>query len=101
MEIFGIKLFGLVKDVAGNGLMAGVSAIIFYQLWKQFNAIFRPVKYVSKLYDLADDAIEHLDDHIIDRIRNKKIKNDIQKELKEVLKQRKEKIDILINLIDD
>jgi len=104
MEIFGIDILNLVTNPLGAIAAAATTAatgIIFFQLWNIINSILKPVSYVDKLYDLADKIVERADDTIIDKIRNKKIKGDIQKQLEVVLRARKVKISELIKRISD
>ena len=98
MEVFGVNVLGLITNPAG-AIGAAVTGLLVFQGWNVLKSIFKPAAYVAKLYDLADTAIERIDNSIIDKIRNKKIKKDIQKDLKEVLLNRKEKISVLIDRI--
>jgi len=75
--------------------------VVFFQAWKLINRILKPLTYVEKLYDIADAIIEQADNNIIDKIRSKKIKEDIQKQVKQILLKRKKKIDLLIKSIAD
>lgn len=100
MNIFGIDIIGAVTNPTGI-ITTAASGLIVHQVWKAVNSVIKPVQYVEYLYDAADKIIERLDDNVIDRIRSKKIKSEIQKELKSVLSNRSNKINILINKIAD
>tara|TARA_R110002051_G_scaffold204723_1_gene270805 strand:- start:447 stop:749 length:303 start_codon:yes stop_codon:yes gene_type:complete len=100
MEIFDINIFDLLTNPVGTATSAALGAC-FFQFWKFISSILNPIKYVEKLYNVADNIVIKADDNIIDKIRNKAIKNDISKKLKAVLKQRKKKIDELIKRISD
>ena len=99
MDLIG-NVFGFLTNPAGTAT-AIATGVILFQGWKILNSIFKPISYVSKLYDLADHIIEQADDNFIDKIRSKQIKGDIQRELKEVLLKRKRKIEDLIDKIGD
>jgi hypothetical protein len=100
MDLFGINIFNLIHNPAG-AISTLAIGLLAYKSWQLLNSIFRPISYVSKLYDIADRIVERADNTIIDKIRNKRIKKDIQRQLKEVLTNRKCKIDKLICKVDD
>jgi predicted nucleotide-binding protein (sugar kinase/HSP70/actin superfamily) len=100
MEIFGIDVFGFFTNPVG-ALSTAATGLLVFEAYKFLNSVLKPVQYVEKLYEIADKIIEQTDDNYIDKIRNKRIKDDIQKELKEVLLKRKTKIDLLVKRISD
>lgn len=100
MEIFGVDVLVLITDHADE-ITTGAIMVIIYQVYRLFNSIFKPVSYVRKLYELADHIVEHADDNLIDKIRIKSVKNKVQKEMKKVLLERKEKVNELIKKVSD
>lgn len=100
MELTLLDLFSLIPDPS-QAVYALALSVIMYQGYRLFSSIFKPVSYVEKLYDLTDEIVERADNSVIDRIRNTKVRNDMNKELKEVLIKRKQKIDDLIERLSD
>jgi|32_taG_2_1085360.scaffolds.fasta_scaffold12895_4 hypothetical protein len=100
MEIGVSDIFGFLTNPYGTLIGLG-SGFLMYKIWILFKSIFNPVSYVDKLYSLADKVIENLDNQIIDKIRNKKVKEDIHKELSLLLRDRSKKINELIKRISD
>lgn len=94
---------GIYKFLTSNlmEIIIGSSGILGFLMWKAVKTTLNPVAYISKLYNLADITIEKIDNNFIDKLRNKKVKKDIQKQLKTELLKRKTKIDNLIKLIKD
>ena len=91
---------GPFSGLVGTALaMSG--GVVIYHIWRIISSILNPVSYVSKMYQLADKAIYALDDRIIDKIRNERIKRDIQLKLKNVLENRSKEIELLIKEIGD
>ena len=99
MELVG-NIIGFFSNPTGY-IAALSTGVILFQAWKLLNSIFKPITYIEKLYDLADHITEEADNNFIDKIRNSRIKGDVQRELKDVLIKRKEKIDDLIKRVSD
>jgi hypothetical protein len=100
MEFFGINIIDLATNPVG-AVGALATAIVSYKVYRVFDSVFRPVSYVGKLYDLADDIVLRVDNNIIDKIRNRHIKESTQVELIRILQDRKGKIDFLVESIRD
>ena len=64
MEIMGINVLELALNPTG-ALVAAASGVVLVQLYGAINAIFRPVRYISKLYSVADKIILTIDNRII------------------------------------
>jgi len=100
MEFFGINLSETFNNPLTAVITGGSGVAVFY-IYKTINTILNPTKYIDKFYDLGDKVIETLDNRLIDKIRNEKVKADIQKKIKVVLLQRNIKIQRLIKRISD
>jgi len=100
MQIFDINIIELLSNPL-SALGGAAATLLVYQGWKIFNSVFKPVSYVEKLYDLTDDIVEGVDNNIIDKIRNKKVRESANNELREILIKRKEKIQYLIERLAD
>lgn len=91
-----------IKHFDVNTLIASAGAgVVLYQAWKFISSVLNPMQYAEKLYDIADRIVESADNNILDKIRNKYLKDKIQEDLKKTLEKRKEKIDKLISKIGD
>lgn len=100
MEIFGIDVWQAVTNPMGALAAAGTGALA-YQGYRFLRSVFQPIKHVRKLYEVADHIVEQADNTIIDKIRNKQIKKDVQTDLKNELLRRQMKIKDLIDRISD
>ena len=100
MDIFGFNILELVTNPVG-AITSVATGLIFFQGYKFITSVLRPISYVEKLYSIADKIVEQADDRFIDKIRNKQIKKDVQKRLRCILHERKEKINRLIERIKD
>ncbi len=100
MEIFGIDIVQAITNPVG-AIVTALSGAALYQGWKFLKSLINPMQYAEKLYEVADNIIIQADDNFIDKIRNKMIKDDVQKDLSKALENRKAKIDELIKRISD
>ena len=100
MDIGSLDIIGIVTNPLGI-VTTLVSGVLFFQVYKVIDKILKPVQYIEKLYEMADMIIINLDNKLIDKIRSKKMKSHIQKQIKDVLLRRKLKLDDLISRISD
>lgn len=100
MEAFSINLIDYFKDHFSTFLILGGGGLAF-QGYKLIQKIINPVKYIERLYLLADLTIEQIDNRFIDKIRDKRFKEEIQKDIIASLKLRKKKINELIKKVSD
>ena len=100
MEAFSINLIDYFKDHFSTFLILGGGGLAF-QGYKLIKKTTNPVKYIEELYNLADLVIEQLDNRFIDKIRNKRFKEEIQKDIIANLELRKKKINELIQRVSD
>ena len=82
-------------------LISGSFVLVLYYGYKALVEVLKPFRIVLFMYGLMDTLMCLLDDHVIDKINHKDIKNDIQVRLRDTLIQRKKKIGALIEKISD
>lgn len=86
MDIFG-DVLGFIKNPIG-GVIGGAVSLAVYQGYKFIKSRLKPVDYINKLFDGIDDVIRHVDNQFVDKIGNKRIRSDVQKEIDQALNRR-------------
>tara|TARA_R110000803_G_scaffold64367_1_gene125353 strand:+ start:452 stop:754 length:303 start_codon:yes stop_codon:yes gene_type:complete len=100
MQIYGIDILGALTNPVG-AITTVATGLLLFKGYKILNDILKPVSYISKLYELADTVVLNLDNRLVDKIRSKKVKDNIQKDIRQVLRNRVMKIEALILRISD
>ena len=101
MDILGVIKGFSIEGIVSTAILGGASAILAKSLYAILKSVFNPVEYIHKLYQLADKAIERVDDGIVDKYIPKGIKEELQSDIISALEDRKTKIEELIVKISD